>query len=266
MSKQEEIIEVCGKKVVVRYARTQEDACASCAFCSRKECHDLDCNMRDIIGESVSKYAYFVEAEQPEEKDYKKLYEELVNSEWYKKYYQGTSVGDSVAVEQPEADVNKHAVKHAFLHCDKAGKIVSEMYGDKINNPRNIDKYLAFLKQVELDDRFGELAGILQRYGAMTAPKEQPETDFDELIKQEMVKVYETYTRPDYIEENTTEAAYDFDMHIARHFAEWERKRTLDKVVEWMKANLTYTHPRKGDEACMVNIPAFRDAMNEDNT
>jgi hypothetical protein len=61
MSKQEEIIEVCGKKVVVRYARTQEEACASCAFCSRKECHDLDCNMRDIIGESVSKYAYFAE-------------------------------------------------------------------------------------------------------------------------------------------------------------------------------------------------------------
>ena len=56
-------IEVAGKKVVVRYARTQEEACASCAFCSRKECHDLDCNMRDIIGEGVCRYAYFVEAE-----------------------------------------------------------------------------------------------------------------------------------------------------------------------------------------------------------
>lgn len=59
-------IEVCGKKVVVSYARTQEEACASCAFCSRKECHDLDCNMRDIIGESVCRYAYFVDAEQQE--------------------------------------------------------------------------------------------------------------------------------------------------------------------------------------------------------
>lgn len=105
MSKQEETIEVCGKKVVARYARTQEEACASCAFCSRKECHDLDCNLRDIIGEGECRYAYFVEVEQSEEKDYKKLYEGLVNSEWYKKYYQGASVGDSVAVEQPEADL-----------------------------------------------------------------------------------------------------------------------------------------------------------------
>ena len=48
---------------------------------------------------------------------------------------------------------------------------------------------------------------------------------------------------------------------IARHFAECERKRTLDKVVEWMKKNLTYTHPRKGVETCMVNIGVFLDAM-----
>ncbi len=94
----------------------------------------------------------------------------------------------------------------------------------------------------------------------------KPEVDLDELIKQEIVKVYEAYTRPDYIEENTTEATYDFDTYIARHFAEWERKRTLDKVVEWMKKNLTYIHPRKGVETCMVNIPVFFDAMNEENT
>jgi len=73
MSKQEEIIEVAGKKVVMRCARTQEEACASCAFCSRKECHDLDCNMRDIIGESVSKYAYFVRTEEDEKKTQKAL-------------------------------------------------------------------------------------------------------------------------------------------------------------------------------------------------
>lgn len=58
-----ETLTIAGKNVVVRYARTQEEACASCAFCSRKECHDLDCNMRDIIDEGVCRYAYFVEAE-----------------------------------------------------------------------------------------------------------------------------------------------------------------------------------------------------------
>ena len=50
---------------------------------------------------------------------------------------------------------------------------------------------------------------------------------------------------------------------LARHFAEWERKRILDKSVEWMKKNLTYVHPRKEVETCMVNIPIFLDAMNE---
>lgn len=67
MSKQEEIIEVCGKKVVVRYARTPEEACASCVLCSRKECNDFDCNIRDITRESVCRYSYFVEMEQPQE-------------------------------------------------------------------------------------------------------------------------------------------------------------------------------------------------------
>lgn len=80
---------------------------------------------------------------------------------------------------KPEADVNKWVVTNAFLHCAQAGKIVSEMYGDKLNNLRNRDKYIAFLQQVNLDDRFGELAEILQRYGVMPAPKEQPEADLE---------------------------------------------------------------------------------------
>ena len=218
-------IEVCGKKVVVRYARTQEDACASCAFCSRKECHDLDCNMRDIIGESVSKYAYFAEpwircsdcalflggkCTRPGGECARKapLSEEIHSlQEWAKimaEHPELRTEFDKMCPPQPirgsiapEADVNKHAVKHAFLHCDKAGKIVSEMYGDKINNSRNIDKYLAFLKQVELDDRFGELAEILQRYGAMPAPKQQPEADLEAEIDK---KVQELHTAPCYNE------------------------------------------------------------------
>ncbi len=108
----------------------------------------------------------------------------------------------------PEADVNRWAVTHAFLHCDKAGKIVSEMYGDKFNNQRNIDKYLAFLKQVELDDRFGELGGILLRYGAMPAPKEQPEADLVAEIDKEILRLH-------------TAPCYDELRNFARHFAEW---------------------------------------------
>lgn len=55
--------------------------------------------------------------------------------------------------------------------------------------------------------------------------------------------------------------------HTARHFAEWGEKNTINKTVEWMKKNLTYMHPRKGIETCMVNIGAFLDAMSgEQNT
>lgn len=55
----------------------------------------------------------------------------------------------------------------------------------------------------------------------------------------------------------------EFAMY-ARHFAELGKKNTLDHVVEWMKKNLVFTHPRKGEEACIVNIGAFLDAMNDD--
>lgn len=105
MSKQEEIIEVCGKKVVVRYAKDGAP-CEKCVLNGIRGCGTSKCSRLDKVGMEIDERAYFVEAEQPEEKDYKRLYEELVNSEWYKKYYQGASVGDSVAVEQPEADLD----------------------------------------------------------------------------------------------------------------------------------------------------------------
>lgn len=211
----------------------------------------------DFIDQLQTKESHTLVPES-QEKNYKRLYEELVNSEWYKKYYQGASVGDSVAVEQPqeeeihsllewakimaerpdlraefdkmcppqpiqgsiapEVDVDKWVVTNAFLHCEKAGKIVSEMYGDKLNNPRNRDKYLAFLQQVNLDDRFGELAEILQRYGAMPAPKEQPEADLEAEAERFLKTLpWRTNTPPipdEYLDEKTY-------LAIARHFAEW---------------------------------------------
>lgn len=138
-------------------------------------------------------------------------------------------------VEAPEPAVNKHAVKHAFLHCAQAGKIVSEMYGDKFNNPCNRDKYIAFLGQVNLDDRFGELAGILQKYGAMPAPKEQPEADLEAEISrvEDELHGFEGSSRADCI-------------NIARHFAEWERER----IAARMRAALEKMNP--GDVVACV--------------
>ena len=36
-----------------------------------------------------------------------------------------------------------------------------------------------------------------------------------------------------------------------------------EKVVEWLKKNCTYTHPRKGTEECFINLFALKDAMEE---
>lgn len=78
-------------------------------------------------------------------------------------------------------------------------------------------------------------------------------------LDEEMEKFFETM--PVLEHENIFEDTF---QNIARHFAEWGKKNTLDHVVEWMKKNLVFTHPRKGEDACIVNIGAFLDAMNDD--
>jgi hypothetical protein len=35
----------------------------------------------------------------------------------------------------------------------------------------------------------------------------------------------------------------------------------IKKACEWLKKNVTYTHPRKGTEECVINLNAFREAM-----
>ena len=35
----------------------------------------------------------------------------------------------------------------------------------------------------------------------------------------------------------------------------------IEKACDWLKTNVTYTHPRTGETKCVVNLNAFRDAM-----
>ncbi len=35
----------------------------------------------------------------------------------------------------------------------------------------------------------------------------------------------------------------------------------IEKVVKYLKDNVTYIHPRKGTKECIVNIPKFIDYM-----
>lgn len=35
----------------------------------------------------------------------------------------------------------------------------------------------------------------------------------------------------------------------------------IDKIVEWLKNNVTYTHPRKGTKECLINIAKLKDDL-----
>lgn len=61
--------------------------------------------------------------------------------------------------------LSPHVVRSAFLGCGREGRIIAEMYGKSFDDisPNRI-KYLAFLRQVEIDGRFAELNKILIRY------------------------------------------------------------------------------------------------------
>jgi hypothetical protein len=41
------------------------------------------------------------------------------------------------------------------------------------------------------------------------------------------------------------------------------KEEMKQKMIEWLKENVTYTHPRKGTKECLINISALKDAMND---
>ena len=47
----------------------------------------------------------------------------------------------------------------------------------------------------------------------------------------------------------------------ARKAVEIAREEMIEKVCEWLKKNVTYTHPRKGTEECIINLVRLKDAM-----
>lgn len=47
----------------------------------------------------------------------------------------------------------------------------------------------------------------------------------------------------------------------ARSAVEIAREEMIEKVCEWLKKNVTYTHPRKGTEECIINLGKLKDAM-----
>ena len=42
---------------------------------------------------------------------------------------------------------------------------------------------------------------------------------------------------------------------------EIEREEMIEKACEWLKDNITYIHPRKGTEECIINLTIFKNYM-----
>ena len=61
-----------------------------------------------------------------------------------------------------------------------------------------------------------------------------------------------------------TKAEADAFKHGFFLGAKSEREEMIDKFCEWVKKNVTYTHPRKGTEECIINLSKFKEAMMED--
>lgn len=199
MSNQEEIIEVCGKKVLVRYARTQEEACASCAFCSRKECHDLDCNMRDIIGERVCRYAYFAPAEESPTT--------IAEEDDARERQRNGLPAYSPVLNRASLDKKIDAFSEAHKG-ETAEKIEAECRGDETHSLREWAQILA--TNPDLRAEFDKMCPPQPIQGSIA-----PEVDLDGEIKKML--------NSDYYKRHIKPSPYVIDVinYTARHFAEW---------------------------------------------
>lgn len=50
----------------------------------------------------------------------------------------------------------------------------------------------------------------------------------------------------------------------ARSAVEIAREEMIDKFCEWVKKNVTYIHPRKGTEECVINLGKLKEAMRDE--
>lgn len=85
-------------------------------------------------------------------------------------------------------------------------------------------------------------------------PAEQPSEDLDVEIKLEYKSNYK-------LKELTL---VEF-RRIIYYFANWQKEQTINKAIQWLNENVVEYHPRKGELKPVVNINAFREAMEKED-
>ena len=94
----------------------------------------------------------------------------------------------------------------------------------------------------------------------LEAIKQRAELAVDNPNEKAIVKyLYEKKGYP--IDLNGNLVSYEEAMESANRYINYKKEKFIEKACEWMKDNITYTHPRKGTEECVVNLEKFKDFM-----
>lgn len=89
----------------------------------------------------------------------------------------------------------------------------------------------------------------------------------EEFIREHTRNCSNEYDFPEYFE-NGIERLKEYypwlTPGLARRAVEIAREEMIDNVIEWLKKNVTYTHPRKGTKECLVNIVKLKDDLKDE--
>jgi predicted aldo/keto reductase-like oxidoreductase len=106
---------------------------------------------------------------------------------------------------------------------------------------------------------------LKEKFNALPAEQQSEDLDIDEELQRFFeinnlyVDIVDLQTIHNY-NGNPTDKIYYFE-DVARHFAQLQKERIINKACEWLNKNVVEYHPRKGELRPVVNINAFREAM-----
>jgi hypothetical protein len=65
--------------------------------------------------------------------------------------------------------------------------------------------------------------------------------------------------------DNEVEEAYKTAELTFKRGAQWQKEQTINKASQWLNENVVEYHPRTGKLRPIVNINAFREAMEKED-
>lgn len=90
---------------------------------------------------------------------------------------------------------------------------------------------------------------------------EQPNDELEKEVDKQWNEEYRPYDSGYTI----AELSLSDYKETARHFAQWQKEQTINKASQWLNENVVEYHPRKGELRPIVNINAFREAMEKED-